>query len=183
MNIHDVLTSRRTIHDYQSTPVSGDILDRALEAAVRAPNHKLTNPWRFSRLGPGTRQVVTEIGIELKQRKGGLSPEATQRLRDKLSRPPELLIVSQVLSDDAARHREDYAAVACAIENLMLSLWADGVGSKWSTGAVTTDPRTYEAARIDPEVEEIVGFVWIGYPAEVPNPGRRPLHEVFRQLP
>jgi hypothetical protein len=82
---------------------------------------------------------------------------------------PELWVVSQILHDDPARQLEDYAAVSCAVQNLSLSLFADGVGSKWSTGPITTDAATYAASGVDPAVERIVGFVWIGHAREVPQ--------------
>nr|MBX2797003.1 hypothetical protein [Myxococcales bacterium] len=55
-----------------------------------------------------------------------------------------------------------------------LSLHADGFHSKWSTGKVTTHPRTYEILRIDATQERIVGFVWIGHAAVVPDAAPRP---------
>lgn len=183
MNVHETLLTRRTIHDFRSEPIPEEALERALQAAIRAPNHKLTNPWRFLRAGPRTREAIVKLGVELKGRKKDLSPEASEKIRAKLAAPPELIIVSQVLDPDPAREREDYAAVACAIENLMLSLWSEGIGSKWSTGGVTTDLRTYALSSIDARKEVIVGFVWIGYADCIPDPPRRALSEVYRHSP
>ncbi len=176
------LTTRRTIHDYRPDPLPEGALERALEAALRAPNHKLTNPWRFTRLGPKARATLTDLGVALKTKNKTPSERLQRVIRAKFSNPPELLVISQVIAADPARAREDYAAIACAIQNLCLSLWAEGIGSKWSSGAVTTHPDTYAMAMIPPG-EEIVGFVWIGYPELVPNPGRAPLDAVLRQTP
>lgn len=181
MNAYEAVVGRRTIHDYRPDPVPEEALDRALQAAIRAPNHKLTNPWRFTRIGPQTRSKIVEVGVELKTAGKNVSPEAEERVRKKLSGAPELLVVSQVRNPDPHRAREDYASVACAIENMMIVLWADGIGTKWSSGGVTTDPRTYELAGVDPQLEEIVGFVWIGYPSEVRETPRRALEEVYRR--
>jgi len=77
---------------------------------------------------------------------------------------------------------EDYAACACAIQNLSLSLVADGVGYKWSTGKITRDPNTYQIAEIDPILEEIIGFIWIGYSIKEPPLIRRPLlNSIYRE--
>lgn len=178
-----VATERRTVHFYDSRPLPDGLLERALEAAIRAPNHKLTNPWRFTVVGDESRSQITEIAVDLKSSKPGFSPALEAKIRRKVGSSPELVVVSQVLDADPFRRREDYAACACAIQNLTLVLWAEGVGSKWSSGGVTSDPRTYELLGIEPESEEIIGFVWAGYPETVPDPPRRPLDEVVRRVP
>lgn len=179
---HEVIVSRNTAHFYQDKEVPEEALLRALHAAIRAPNHKLTNPWRFVRMGPESREQITELGVALKC--GDEASESRrERVRAKLSGPPVLLVVSQVLDEDAFRRKEDYASVACAIQNLSLSLWAEGVGSKWSTGGVTRHEQVYELAGIDSEHEEIVGFVWVGYPLHTATAPRKALDEVYREVP
>ena len=157
------------------------VIRRALTAALRAPNHKLTNPWRFTRVGPTCRQELTELGVALKAEQKSLSSAQVEKALAKWSAPYALIVVSTVLDDDPLRRREDFAAVACAIQNFSLSLWADGVGSKWSTAGVIRDPRCYELLGIDPAGEEILGLLWIGYADLVPDPPRRPLEEVLRE--
>lgn len=178
------ILGRRTVHTYSTDPLPEGALTRALACALRAPNHKLTNPWRFTRLGPDARAAVTELGVSLKREKAGdrWSDAREAAVRAKLSSPAELVVVSQVLSGDGFRRREDYAAVSCAIQNASLSLWSEGVGSKWSSGGVTHHARTYAICRIDPDVEEIVGFLWMGAAAVVPDPARTPLEDVLREL-
>jgi len=80
--------------------------------------------------------------------------------------------------------REDYAAVACAVQNLMLALHAEGVGSKWTTGAVTRDLRTYDLTEVDFDIERIEGFIWIGIAAAGDKPTRRlGPNDILRELP
>lgn len=179
------LTTRRTVHDYDpSRPVPEDALARALECAVRAPNHKLTNPWRFTRIGPQAREGIAALGVRLKTDGRDLPPPLLEKIRKKFTGAPELLVVTQALDHDEHRRREDYAAVACAIQNLMLSLWSEGIGSKWSSGGVTTHDDTYALAKVPPG-EEIVGFLWIGYPErdDCPTAPRRPVEEILRLVP
>lgn len=178
--MHPIFDARKTAHLYRDEPVDEQAVTRALQAANLAPCHKYTWPWRFTRVGPEGRAVLHDIGAALKF-PAGLPERMVEKFAAKM-RAPQLLVVSQVRSDDAFRAKEDYAAVACAIENLCLSLGADGLGSKWSTGGVTRDPRTYELLGIDPAAEEIVGFIWFGHPAEDrPRPEREPL--VVRAVP
>lgn len=183
MNLHDALKSRRTIHHYRPDPVPEGVIRRALEAAILAPNHRLTQPWRFVLLGRQSREPLARRSIELRNPSAPpATPEVVARIRSKIVGPPHCLVVACTRTDDDFQMGEDRQAVACAIQNLFLSLHADGVGSKWSTGAITRDPAAYAAAGLDPDEVVIMGFIWIGYADVVPpTPVRRPLDEVFSE--
>lgn len=190
MNTREVILSRRTVQRFNTESVPEGCVERAVQCALRAPNHKLTNPWRFRRVGPKTRAELVDVTVKIKAEqcaaKGKqLKAESIEKIKAKVSNSAELIIVTQLRNDDDAfRSREDYGATACAIQNLMLSLWSEGVGSKWGTGKPTRHPDTYRAADIDPAREEIIGFIWIGHPQEPPTRSpRRPLDEVYFELP
>ena len=205
MGLHQTLLQRCTVHDYSSEPVKPAAIRRAIQCALAAPNHKLTEPWRFVQVGPATRQQLAEVAVREKARKvlrskgevletelhEVLREDVITRTRDKVLTPAVLLAVlrQRVSADDLAAFdftaREDYAAVACAIQNLSLSLHEDGLGSKWSTGSVTSCQETYSLFGIDPSVQEIVGFLWVGVPKHAASKARRRLgvDEVLRHLP
>lgn len=188
MSLRQVLLERRTIHDYRPGDLPDGALQRAIEAATMAPNHRMTEPWRFVHVGPETRQRLLDVAAQLKGQASGsaFGPPQLERLRAKMLGPSGLLAICQARSDDPKMEREDYAAVSCAVQNAMLSFWNEGVGSKWSTGDVTTDPQTYALLGIDEAQEQIVGFLWLGYPAAVEAPKarrRRSLDEVLRYVP
>ncbi|MCB9681938.1 MAG: nitroreductase family protein [Alphaproteobacteria bacterium] len=187
MDAHTALTTRRTVHAWTPAHLPDAVVARALEAAHQAPCHKLTWPWRFTVVGPQTRAVLAEAAVRAKAAglpAGASLPDAAaDGIRRKLLDASGLVVVHRMHVDDPHRAREDYAAVAAAIQNLMVSLHADGWASKWSTGAVTTAPATYAALGIDPEVARIEGFVWIGQPATVPTITRPPVASLVRHLP
>lgn len=185
MQLYEAIHHRRTIHHYVDAPLPAGALDRIVEAAHQAPNHKLTWPWRFTHVGPKTRRdVVLPLYLRLKC-PGDRAPSDSvlAKLTAKMMNPAELIAVSVVRCDDAFRAREDYAATACAIQNMQLAATAEGLGAKWSSGGVTTHAETYAALGLDPEVEEIVAFVWIGVPHKVPTISRPPLEAVRRSVP
>ena len=183
MELQEAIRTRRTVHAYTAEPLPDGALEEALAAAHMAPNHHLTIPWRFTLPGPETRARLVPIAIAVKDAKRRLGDEAREKLRAKLLNPAAQIVVSQILHEDPATREEDYAAIACAIQNLMLSLSARGVGSKWTTGSVTHHPDTYALLGIDPGRERIVGWVWAGHPAKVPTIKRPPPDEVIRRLP
>ncbi|MCB1153055.1 MAG: nitroreductase [Deltaproteobacteria bacterium] len=183
MDVQEALLTRRTVHMYEDQPVDETAVDRAVAAAHGAPNHKLSFPWRFVRVGKQTRAKLLENILKDMEDAGKLNDAKAKLTTEKIMNPAFLVCVSQIRSDDDFRSKEDYAACACAIQNFMLSLHGEGIASKWGTGDPTRDPRTYELFGIDPSVEEIIGFVWVGVPKMVPSPKRPEIETVYRTLP
>jgi nitroreductase len=181
MDLQQALLERSTTHKYRVQALPVGALDTALRAAHRAPCHKLTWPWRFTILGPAARHQVGELYLRLKTAKRSVSDKQLAAMRAKVMNPAELIVVSQVRTDDAFRSREDYAACACAIQNLMLSLHGQGIASKWSTGAVTRHPELFDLIGSSPDEEELIGFIWAGYPASQSRVARPELTSVVRR--
>ena len=152
-----------------------------IEVATWAPNHYLSAPWRFILPGPDTVSRIVELNASMVAEKK--SPEHGEHKRKAWSDKPGWLIVTCRHDDDALREREDYAACCAAVQNLMLYLWKAGVGSKWTTGAVTRDARFFDAIDTDPDVEFVVGMVWYGYPKITPEQSRAPVDDVLTELP
>ena len=69
MDVYEAILGRRTTHKFAPEPVDEAVIDRALRAAHRAPNHKLTWPWRFTRVGPEGRARLVELGLRLEAAK------------------------------------------------------------------------------------------------------------------
>ncbi len=189
MDITQALSERRTVHKYHPTPVpESDILE-ALEAGMLAPNHRPTFPWRSHPPGAKARATIGTIGLDLKRKKaekmGNVWDEALcEKVKGKFTNPGALFIVTQVHHDDPMTDKEDYATIACAIQNITLSLFAKGWGTKWSTGGVTRHPDVYALLGIeDPKAEEIVGFIWIGEAATkgAKTPPRPALEDVLQR--
>ena len=186
MELLEAIFQRRTIKDFKPGIVPGDVLERALTAGLWAQNHKLTEPWRFTVLGPQTHgQLADAFALAQAQLADAKTSEKVRTAaRDKILSKPCVVTVSQRLSGPAAQQREDYAAIACAIQNIQLAAWAGGVGMQWSSGKIIQLPQTYEVLGIDPGQEEIVGLLFFGYPASVPEPQpRQSLATVSRHLP
>ena len=172
----ETLRGRRTVHDFLPDLPPQHVVMSALEAACWAPNHRLTEPWRFYLLGPATAEAVSLLNAEVVRRKSG-DDAAAAKLRRWRAMPGWLVVTCQ-RSEDPEREREDYAACSCAIQNFMLALWRAGVGSKWSTGKVTRDPGFLPLIGATPD-EFCVGIVWYGYAQSVPAQSRRALTSVL----
>jgi hypothetical protein len=65
----------------------------------------------------------------------------------------------------------------------MLYLWKAGVGSKWTTGDITRDPRFFDIIGVNADAEFVVGLLWFGYPKVTPAQKRKSLEDVLSELP
>jgi nitroreductase len=180
-SVAQLLTTRRTIHDFKPELPPAEIIHAAIDAARWAPNHRLTEPWHFYLLGRETAEAIADLNAEMIAARGDV--EGAKKKRARWRAVPGWLLLTCERSDDPVRAQEDYAACCCAAQNLMLYMWSAGVGVKWTTGQVVRDPRFFELAWIDPGRETVVGLFWYGYAAEVPATTRKPVDEVLVRLP
>jgi nitroreductase len=152
----------------------------AFELASWAPNHRLTEPWRFYLIGPTTMRGVIDLAVELEIAKKGERAGPVRRAR--LEGVPGTFVLTSLRSEDALTERENYAACCCAAQNLMLYLWLKGIGVKWTTGGITREQRFYDLLGINSAKQLVVGLFWYGVPRAVPTQQRRPVEEIVTKL-
>ena len=175
MNVSDAIVARRSIKKFTSRAVSRQEMESLLASAVLAPNHRLTQPWRFYVLGPEARHAY---GLVLGGRKAKKieDPAAAQAMRETVAAEhralPAMLVVAVADNENAEIREEDYAAAMMAIQNLSLAAVAIGLGTHVKTGAIMADPAARAAAGVK-DGERIISVVNIGEPAEMPAPKAR----------
>ena len=168
MQIEEAIRTRRTIKAYDPAPVDRAVLDELFELARWAPNHNLTNPWRFRVLGP-------EAVHGLKQAAG---PEAAA----KLDRAPTLVVVSARQTGDPVQDREDLLACGVAAYIVLLAAHARGLAGYWRTLTLLDEPAGREAVRLGAD-EIAVGLIHLGWALHPPQPSQRePLDTVVTRL-
>jgi len=186
VNVSDAIQQRRSIKRFTDRPVTRAEIERLLAAAALAPNHKLTQPWRFHVLGPEARYAYGAALGERKAKKAA-TPEAGRALRDTVASEhralPAMIVIAVVKNDNPEIAEEDYAAAMMGIENLALTAVAMGLGTHLKTGAVMADPAARAAAGVGDD-ERIVAVVNVGEPDEVPPPKQRnPVESCTSWLP
>ena len=163
MDVDSAIRSRRTHKAYASEPVSRETLTELFELATWAPNHHLTNPWRFRVLGPES----------LARLKDAAGPEAAK----KLDRAPTLVVCSAVLSGDPLQDEEDLHATAVAAYIVLLGAHARGYAGYWRTPDVLRTPEGRTAVGLGDD-ERFVGLLHIGRPVQEQRaPERAPAAE------
>ena len=182
MDANEAIFQRRTIHIFENKKVSENIIRNSIEAANQAPCHRLTFPWRFYSVSLKKRMQILDLAIEIKTKKKLLDENAVNIIREKFLNPSHLLITSQVLNKELTIRKEDYAACSCAIQNLSISLASEGIFSKWSTGEITKNLKTYKISDINPQLEEIIGFIWIGHGKNLPKITRPAIDQIYKEI-
>ncbi|MGX6447128.1 nitroreductase family protein [Patulibacter sp. S7RM1-6] len=168
MDVDEALRTRRTHKAYGADPVDRATLEELVELARWAPNHDLTEPWRFRVVGPRALQALKDAG----------PPESAS----KLDRAPTLVVASVVVDDDPRVAQEDRDAAAAAVYGLLLAAHARGLAGYWRTPAVLLQPAGREAVGL-PEREDALGLIHLGPPRQQPRvPERGPLDAVLEFL-
>lgn len=175
--VEDTIRSRRTslLVDAR-TPVPAELLDRLIETATWAPNHKRTWPWRFTVLTGEARARLGQAMAEAAATAGGDEVKVA-RLRGKYVRSATVVLVWATRAADEVRRREDRDAVAAAVQNLLLVATANGLGSHWATVADQLVPAVRTVAGLD-EGHDLVALVYLGWPTGSVPPPERPIPEV-----
>jgi nitroreductase len=178
MSVFEVIRNRRSVGKVKPDRPPREKIERMLEAATYAPNHHLTEPWRFIVLAGQARQELGELMEQsLRQRMSETTSEKAQAALNKernkpLRAPVVIAVASAQPNGPKVVDLENVAAVAAAIQNMLLVAKEEGLGAMWRTGDPARDPAIKRHLGLSPE-EHIVGFVYVGYPA-IPHTDRFP---------
>jgi nitroreductase len=169
VDVETAIRTRRTHKAYAAEPVPRQVVEELLDLARWAPNHHLTEPWRFRVLGPQTLEKLIAAG----------RPNEAQKLR----RAPTLVLASAKLTGDAHQDAEDVLAAACAVYVVLLAAHARSLASYWRTPKLLQSPEGRAAVGL-PEDEELVALIHLGHPVtSPPAKERKPLREYVTFLP
>jgi coenzyme F420-0:L-glutamate ligase/coenzyme F420-1:gamma-L-glutamate ligase len=184
----DVLAARRTVREFTSEPVDPGAVRRAIAAAITAPAPHHSTPWRFAVLQtPAARTALLAdmLAAWIADLRGdGFTPEQiARRVRrgEPLRRAP-LLIVPCLHAEAAhtypdprrnAAEREMFVvAMGAAVQNLLVALAVEGLGSCWVSSTMFCREVTRAALGL-PADWDPMGAVGVGHPA-APAPDRPP---------
>jgi nitroreductase len=168
MDVEEAIRGRRTHKAYAPEPLDRTTTEELLDLARWAPNHHLTNPWRFRVVGPKA----------LERLKRAAGPESAP----KLDRAPTLVVASCALAGDPIQDEEDRHAVACAAYIVLLAAHARGLAGYWRTPDVLRTPEGRDAVGL-PSDEAFIGLLHLGRPVQEQRaPDRAPADQVVEFL-
>jgi len=175
VEVENAIRTRRTIKAFEPEPVERATLEDLLELARWAPNHHLTNPWRFRVVGPRALEALKEAAAALARATApnGADVEDLGRVAAaKLDRAPTLVVCSAKHSADPVQDEEDAYAAACAAYIVLLGAHARGLAGYWRTPAVLRTEAGAEAVRLRGD-ERFVGMLYLGRARQTADPPER----------
>jgi nitroreductase len=169
MDLIEAIAARRSKGKMMrdETP-SRALIEKVLGAAVHAPNHHDTQPWRFYVLsGEARDEFGNALADALKARESGMDATKLEGLmiaeRAKPMRSPVLVVVGvQSQRDDEMERREDLQAASAAVQCMLLAADSVGLAAIWRTGEGAYDDRIKAYFGLRPE-DQIAGIVYLGY--------------------
>jgi nitroreductase len=183
MDVLEALRTRRSI-----ARLTGEVDDASLrslvEAALWAPNHKLTRPWRFVAVRGAARERLGELWSRIATGVAELTGEDLENFRSREARKPMraplLLFVASRTDPNPVMAIEDFAATSAAVQNVLLAAHALGLGAIWRTGEMAYRSEINGFLGLEPS-DRIVGIVYVGTPAmEAPKSVPRDVESVLR---
>jgi nitroreductase len=171
VELDEAIRTRRTTKVYGSEPVDAATIEELVELARWAPNHHVTNPWRFRALGPRSLERLKAVAEAAKPGSAA-----------KLERAPTLVVVSVVQTGDAEQDREDLLATGVAAYIVLLAAHGRGLAGYWRTVGALDSPDGRAAIGL-PDDEAPVGLLYLGHPRQDERvPERAPVADVLRHL-
>ncbi len=181
MDVLEAIMTRHMVGKVRPERPKREEIETLLRAAVRAPNHRLTEPWRFVVI---TGPALDELGEVFAQTLRAVKPDATEeelnRERTKPRRAPVIIAVACLKGRDPIETHENIVATAAAIQNILLAAHGMGLGAYLRTGDTAYHPLLLRWLGV-PEDAQFMGFIYLGYPAPDAPPRhtpRRPIEEV-----
>ncbi len=179
MDVIQAIETRQSIGRVKQDPVPKEMIERILESAVHAPNHRLTEPWRFhvfTGKGRGelarTRAEIARLQSEAEGEDEQMAAGRISRERKKAFRAPVVIAVVCEAGRDEVETLENYAACAAAVQNMQLTAHALGLATMWRTGAVAYHDLMRELLGLQ-EGDRVVAHLYVGYPDMGERPRRR----------
>ena len=179
MDVTHAIETRRSVGRVKQDPVERGLIERVLESAVHAPNHRITEPWRFhvfTGKGRGelarARAETARLAAKAEGEHEEMVAGRVSRERKKAFRAPVVIAVISVAGHDEIETLENYAACAAAVQNMQLTAHSLGLASIWRTGPVAYHEHMRRFFDLE-EDDSIVAYLYLGYPDMGERPRRR----------
>ena len=170
--VEKAIIGRRTIKAFKPDSLDVEEIIELLNVAKWAPNHKLTEPWRFQLYVGEGKETFIQSYMDSQPTVDGEIAEKVQRKANYFKDIPLHLVV--IMPEDPRQRRwdEDYGAVSTMIQNFQLAAWERGIGMIWRSNDWIYDPIFREGIGVEPG-EKVVATLMIGYPKHIPAPQDR----------
>lgn len=162
--IFDLIKTRRSVFpaQYINKPITKASIEKILEAATWAPNHRNTEPWRFKVLQG---EKLAALGVFMSNTYVDITPKPKQIKAKKLLENPTkagaiVAICMQRDVEERVPEWEEIAATAMAVQNMWLCCTEMNIGCYWSSPELIRYMHDFLPMETG---ERCLGFFYMGY--------------------
>ncbi|QQD82911.1 nitroreductase [Bacillus siamensis] len=173
-SLKHTIRNRRSIRSFKPETVPSEVILDMLETAVYAPNHRLTEPWRFiyAASEAGKEKLADSYVSFFKKIKDDFNEEKERNMRKNLSAVPGFLLVVLKEDENEFTRNDDFAALSGMIQNLQLLAHENGIGMVWKSGRIMYDKQVHQDFGLA-DNERFAAIIQTGYPDEQPKAKER----------
>lgn len=168
MDIIEGIKTRRSIPKVKDKEVPQELIEKILEAGTWAPNHYLTQPWRFFVLTKAGREPLSRVLVDIaEENTSHLDKEEARKILEKAKNKPYrapviIAVAAEVSEKDKVIRLEELGATYAAIENILLAAHGLGIGAYWRTGKACYHPKMKKLFGLK-DKDELLAFIYMGY--------------------
>ncbi|MGB5633203.1 MAG: nitroreductase [Waterburya sp.] len=181
--LNELMKSRRSTKPrlFNGKKVDDNIIWQILENSNWAPNHGLTQPWRYKVFSGSGLKKLAEFQADLYQK---ITPtekfksEKYERMRTNILKSSHIIVICMKRQKLAKiPELEEIEAVACSVQNMALTAAAYQICSFWGSGGVTYTEELKEFLDLG-EKDKCLGYLYLGYSDNPTTKSRRdPIEE------
>lgn len=175
MNVIEAIYARQSVGNVKSDEISRADIEKLLGAAAQAPNHYKVRPWRFVVITGEARKRLGEALAQAFLRKSPLvGQDGLEKERAKPFRAPLIIAIGvDTPAEPRVQAIENVCAAAAACQNILLAAVELGIAGYWRTGDAVREPEVKAILGLAPD-QELIAFLYLGYPATPAEPRERP---------
>ncbi|AMN47029.1 hypothetical protein ACG33_07950 [Steroidobacter denitrificans] len=169
MDLPTAIESRTSAFKLKAPAPTRAQVEQIIRAGIRAPDHGRLRPWRFVVLEEQGRAKFGDAVVQLLREKNpDIAPERLETERTRLLHTPLIIVVAAKITKTRVPEIEQVCAVSAAVQNMLLTAHAMGLGAMWKTGPAAHDAGVKQVLGLAPE-DHIVAFLHLGA-IETPGP-------------
>lgn len=177
-SIDRVIQSRRSTKPrlFNGQKIEDRIVWQILENANWAPNHGLTQPWRYKVFTASGLEKLGNFQAELYKKltpEDKFKPEKYERMKSNLLKSSHVVVICmERQKSEKIPEIEEIEAVACSVQNMALTAAAYNICSFWGSGGVTYTEELKDFLGLE-EKDKCLGYLYLGYSDNPTTKGRR----------
>lgn len=166
--INHIIQSRRSTKPrcFNGQKIEDEIIWQILENANWAPNHGLTQPWRYKVFTKNGLNKLADFQADLYQKltpSDKFKPEKYKRMKTNLLKSSHVIVIClERQKSGRIPEFEEIEAIACSVQNMALTAAAYEICSFWGSGGVTYTEELKEFLSLG-EQDKCLGYLYLGY--------------------